>query len=290
MKSWILFLSLILTSNSLVAQTPDSSIWTDLLVFDSTHTLYTTESFTLDEHCSLQLGAPADTSLSTGYILLKTDSTTSPTGTIQIQSGEKRIRCINRNLSKKQGKRLLHLFYLTDSERRNILKQGIQALSYPTENGTHSVSDLKILFDEQAHFFPSPEAISQKKEDKKKAEAREKARKTAELFKSGLYGKGSSERTDLPPTTGFSGDLLNRKVLKRSILKMNESSLEGQIVLNVCVDSTGAVVATNYQLVGSTSNNPELIRAAIDNMKTWVFEPNDQETQCGTVRYNFRQK
>ncbi|MEZ4918496.1 MAG: hypothetical protein R2792_05265 [Saprospiraceae bacterium] len=289
MKSWILFLSLILTSNSLVAQTPESSIWTDLLVFDSTHTVYTTEPFTLDEHCSLQLGAPADTSLNTGFILLKTDSTTSPSGTILIQSGEKRIRCINRNLSKKQGNDLLHLFYLTESERKNILKQGIQALSYPTENGMQSAPELKIQFDEQTLFFPSPEAISQKKEAKKKAEAREKARKTAELFKSGLYGKGSSERTDLPPTT-MGGGLRDRKVVERSILNLYKGNEEGRIVLDVCVDSTGTVVATNYKLVGSTSNNPEMIRSAIESMKNWKFEPSEQETQCGNIIFNFKQK
>jgi hypothetical protein len=289
MKSWILFLSLILTSNSFVAQTPDSSIWTDLLAFDSIHIVYTTEPFTLDEHCSLQLGAPADTSLSTGYILLKTDSTTSPSGTILIQSGEKRIRCINRNLSKKQGKRLLHLFYLTESERKNILKQGIQALSYPTENGVQSVSDLKIQFDEHAHFFPSPEAISQKKEAKKKAEAREKARQAAQMLGTGVFGNGRPRNTDLPPTT-MGGGLRERKVVERTILNLYKGNEEGRIVLDVCVDSTGTVVATNYKLVGSTSNNPEMIRSAIESMKTWKFEPSEQETQCGNIIFNFKQK
>ncbi len=64
---------------------------------------------------------------------------------------------------------------------------------------------------------------------------------------------------------------------------------EGIIVVRVTVDKYGKVVAAEYELKGSTSQNSTLIKAAIDAAEKARFnsDPNASAFQKGTITYHF---
>ncbi len=64
---------------------------------------------------------------------------------------------------------------------------------------------------------------------------------------------------------------------------------DGIIVVQVTVDKYGKVVAAEYQLKGSTSQNSTLIKASIDAAKKTRFnsDPNASAFQKGTITYQF---
>ncbi|AEE53196.1 cell envelope integrity protein TolA [Haliscomenobacter hydrossis] len=88
-------------------------------------------------------------------------------------------------------------------------------------------------------------------------------------------------------TGSVGGNLGNRNVLSAPKITDN-SSLEGTVVIAVCVDSNGSVVSADYTQKGSTTSNSTLVNLAVNNAKKWKFSTGDVDRQCGTVTYRFK--
>ncbi len=145
-------------------------------------------------------------------------------------------------------------------------------------------------------------------EDKRRKEAEAKATKDqiGGLFGGG--GKGSGKGNTGKPgnqgdpngdpnaknlegiTTGtgsVGGSLGNRNVVSAPRISDN-SSLEGTVVIRVCVDASGSVVSADFTQGGSTTSNSTLVNLAINNAKKWKFSAGEVDSQCGTVTYRFK--
>ena len=77
----------------------------------------------------------------------------------------------------------------------------------------------------------------------------------------------------------------------RSAPKLQENSQKtGRIVLSVCIDADGNVLTANYQAKGSSSNDQDLIDAAVRNAQQYRFAPGEAAKTCGFITYNFKFK
>ncbi len=75
----------------------------------------------------------------------------------------------------------------------------------------------------------------------------------------------------------------------RSAPRLQENSQNaGKVVLRVCIDADGNVLTANYQASGSTTNNQDLIDAAVRNAEQYHFTPGDAAKTCGLITYNFK--
>lgn len=152
------------------------------------------------------------------------------------------------------------------------------------------------------------EARQRAEEERQRREAEAKATKDqiGGLFGGG--GKGSGKGNTGKPgnqgdpngdpnaknlegiTTGtgsVGGSLGNRNVLSAPRITDN-SSLEGTVVIEVCVDAAGLVVSANFTQRGSTTTNSTLVNLAVNNAKKWKFSAGEVDKQCGTVTYRFK--
>jgi len=86
---------------------------------------------------------------------------------------------------------------------------------------------------------------------------------------------------------GLNG-LLNRKIIKQGAIgKLAEQP--GKIAIFVCVDQSGKVVGTQYDIVASTIKDPSLIAKAEAVARTyqWAPDPSAPAKQCGKLTITF---
>ncbi|MEO0732203.1 MAG: TonB family protein [Bacteroidota bacterium] len=145
--------------------------------------------------------------------------------------------------------------------------------------------------------------------------AEEKARREAEANATrdqigGLFGSGSGNgNTGRPGNTGVengdpnadrltgistgdgrvSGGLGGRGVLKSPAVREN-SQVSGRVVVSVCVGPDGNISEAKYTQSGSSTADPNLVRAAIANAKKWKFKADATapQRQCGKITYDFK--
>ncbi|HMQ46564.1 MAG TPA: hypothetical protein PKA00_03175 [Saprospiraceae bacterium] len=109
-------------------------------------------------------------------------------------------------------------------------------------------------------------------------------------FSKGSTGKGSPGKPDsLLRDSLTTVPFINRRVEQRAMIQ-TEVEQQGIVVLLICVDSLGSVIAAEYTLKGSTTHNPELIQLCKDNIQLWKFSAAEVEKECGTITYHFRQR
>lgn len=86
-----------------------------------------------------------------------------------------------------------------------------------------------------------------------------------------------------------SGGLGGRGLLSSPAVR-DRIQQSGTIVIAVCVGPDGQIKSSKFAQSGSNSSNPDLIRIALNNAKTWKFKPDPTAppSQCGTVTYNFK--
>ena len=65
---------------------------------------------------------------------------------------------------------------------------------------------------------------------------------------------------------------------------------EGTVNLKLCIDQTGKVISADFVPLGSTTEDKQLIEAAIENALKWQFSKSETEMECGTITFNFRVK
>jgi len=201
------------------------------------------------------------------------------------------------------------------SEPTPEVKPEPQPTPRPAEKTPTPVPDKKVVTTED----PETIAINQEKERKRQQEednrnkqAEEDRKKAeAEKLKSDLKnafnkpGGGSKPGTpgdkDGDPNAGalkgvsdglgkIGGGLQGRGVRAQPRISEN-SQQEGTVVIEVCVDKSGAVISAKSTIRGgATITNPETIEIARKNALQWTFDPGEVDRQCGTITYRFKLK
>lgn len=85
-----------------------------------------------------------------------------------------------------------------------------------------------------------------------------------------------------PSGAGLSG----RKILVRPPVR-DTSSLTGTVVVDLCVNRKGKVIAATYAPKGSNTKNEHLIQVALENARQYRFERSKLRKQCGSITYKF---
>ena len=83
------------------------------------------------------------------------------------------------------------------------------------------------------------------------------------------------------------GGIAGRKIVKKPRIQ-DSSQNTGAVNVKVCVDSEGNVTSAKYTQAGSTTANGNLIKKAVAGAKGYKFDKTDRDTQCGTIKINFR--
>lgn len=153
------------------------------------------------------------------------------------------------------------------------------------------------------------EAARQRKLAEERA-AREAAANATRDQIGGLFGNGSGNGdTGTPGNQGVdngdpnadrlkgistgdgrvSGGLGGRGVLQSPAVREN-SQVSGRVVVSVCVGPDGSISEAKYTQSGSSTADPNLVRAAIANAKKWKFkaDPTAPQRQCGKITYDFK--
>ena len=155
-------------------------------------------------------------------------------------------------------------------------------------------------------------AEEQRRAQEAAAEARRQREAEANATKDaigGLFGNGSGNgNTGRPGNQGVddgdpnadrltgistsdgrvSGGLGGRGLVASPPVREN-SQVSGTVVISLCVGADGRVIGTPSQtLAGSSTQNSQLVQAAIANAKRWRFSPSEVDRQCGKITYNFQ--
>lgn len=87
------------------------------------------------------------------------------------------------------------------------------------------------------------------------------------------------------------GGFLNRKLLQRADIA-SLAIKEGKVGFFICVDRSGMVTSTQYDLAGSTLKDPAFIAKAEACASTYIFARDDDapEKQCGKLSFIFKIK
>lgn len=188
--------------------------------------------------------------------------------------------------------------------------------------------DADAVAEDNRRRIEAEETSRREATEKAKRDAEEKARKDAEFKKAkdsygGMFknnGQSGSGRgnTDKPGNQGsasgsnlgdpdgspsgskldgiggsgkgrIGGGLSGRKVLSAP-RPVDNTQKTGRIVVKVCVDGDGRVISSEYTQAGSTSNDGDLRKLAETNARSYKFDPQPVDKQCGTITYDFRVK
>ena len=84
------------------------------------------------------------------------------------------------------------------------------------------------------------------------------------------------------------GGLGDRGVNSRPSVSNNTTKV-GKVVIKLCVDGNGSVIASSVKrsLSGSDTQDPNLTKIAISNAKRWKFSSSSKSEECGTITYVF---
>ena len=70
----------------------------------------------------------------------------------------------------------------------------------------------------------------------------------------------------------------------------DNSNKTGTVVVKVCINATGSVQSVNFTQKGSTTQDAELIKLAVENARKWSFKSGISDETCGTITYDFKVK
>lgn len=85
------------------------------------------------------------------------------------------------------------------------------------------------------------------------------------------------------------GGLGGRGVVASPPVREN-SQVAGRVVVKVCVGPSGDIVSAESTINGSSTQDPQLVNAAVANARKWKFkaDPTAPQSQCGTITYDFK--
>jgi outer membrane biosynthesis protein TonB len=87
-------------------------------------------------------------------------------------------------------------------------------------------------------------------------------------------------------TDNLSHSLQNRGLREALPMPRMAYNVQGKVVVRVRIDKLGNVVHAEYMLEGSTTQDPTLMRLAIEAARRAKFVESDHEDE-GTITYNF---
>ena len=150
--------------------------------------------------------------------------------------------------------------------------------------------DVKQKKNQKAASKKEEERLRQQKaaeEERRRQAAEEEAKRKHEEKIDGTFGKPGSAK----PSLSVSGKgLAARKVVKRPSLSKADVGGTGRVAILVCVNSDGKVLSAEYTQKGSTTMDRRLIDAALSQARQFRFSSSDEERQCGTIFFDFREK
>lgn len=88
--------------------------------------------------------------------------------------------------------------------------------------------------------------------------------------------------------SGLSYDLSGRSVIGALPKPRYTADETGKVVVDVTVDAEGRVTTASYRSQGSTTNNSELVAAALEAARKARFSESETIVQGGTITYIFR--
>ena len=195
---------------------------------------------------------------------------------------------------------------------------------------TTEVDEIKLKQEEEAKKKRDAEAKKKRAEEAKRKAEEEVKRKKAEVERKkkeaeakqraeaserknqigGLFGTGDGKgNTGSPGNQGdpngdpnsdvlegistgsgkIGGGLQGRGLLSSPKIE-DRSQKTGRVVVKVCVNSTGSVTEARYTQKGSTTNDGDLQRLAINAAKKFKFSKGTLDKQCGTITIDFKVK
>lgn len=162
---------------------------------------------------------------------------------------------------------------------------------------------------EEAERRAEAERERQRQEEERRRQQEAAAQATRDqvggLFNSGSGGgntnrPGDGGATDGDPNSsnigsksfgsGTVGGGLGSRGVSNSPRLVENSQKSGVVVVSLCVDASGGVIASSVKFTqrGSTTTDSQLVNAAIRNAKQWGFSRGQVDRQCGTITYNFK--
>ena len=133
-----------------------------------------------------------------------------------------------------------------------------------------------------AQTQPPTDTLLKKVTEGKRDSTSQSAKQAPNLGTRGAGDLFANIRTSSEP------DIYSR-LLKRKKMQVNFNQ-EGTINLKVCIDQTGKVISADFVPQSSTTEDKQLIEAAIENVLKWQFSKSETEKECGTIAFNFRVK
>jgi outer membrane biosynthesis protein TonB len=85
------------------------------------------------------------------------------------------------------------------------------------------------------------------------------------------------------------GGLADRGLLFEPKIDEN-SQKSGKVVVKVCANSKGEIIEATYTQRGSTTTDSDLVKAAVEGAKKYLFSRSPIEKQCGTITIEFKLK
>ncbi len=150
----------------------------------------------------------------------------------------------------------------------------------PVEKVEEPVKEKKPEVDQSLLF--NKDKVNQSKSEGKDDKEGDKGSLDGELSKDGMVGLGNE---------GIGYDLTGRSmILKPNIT--DKSQATGKVVVRIKVDQYGKVVYAKYQLKGSTTNDPYLVRISEEAAQKAKFNSDQyaQEEQFGSITFTFKVK
>lgn len=107
-------------------------------------------------------------------------------------------------------------------------------------------------------------------------------------FKKHLLRQSVSDNSNSKLDTVRNTDTL--RTWKNRYVPFNNTNKEGKIVINICADVDGKIIAATFNKEKSTTNDSYLVEQAINAAKksTLTFDTINNKIQCGTVTYRFK--
>ncbi len=101
--------------------------------------------------------------------------------------------------------------------------------------------------------------------------------------------------TPAPKTTRKRGkssakiqSVLTRRKIENAPQVYNTSEATGNVRMDICVNAKGDIITVKHNKSGSTTRNPELIKAAQKLAKQYKFSKSHLSRQCGNVVFTFK--
>ncbi|TNE69646.1 MAG: energy transducer TonB [Bacteroidetes bacterium] len=168
----------------------------------------------------------------------------------------------------------------------------LSAQTMPPESPAPDTLPPVLTQQDTSNLPASTDTVGQaEKQQQIEAEAARHKKAILELFGNETYGRSGKGSSGTLQPYSLNGTLAGRQVVYRPKMTMKpEYHKNGRVVVEVCVDNSGLVIAAAYRLNGSTTTDTELREQALTWARQFRFSPAEEEKACGVITFDFREK